>query len=39
MIEIYDNYAEWLIVNNITYQLQDIPQHKVSIIWDHAVID
>jgi len=34
---IYDNYAEWLIDNDVRYQLEDIPQYKAAIIWDNAI--
>ena len=27
---------EWLIINNEKYSLQDIPQHKIEIIWRAA---
>ena len=35
--ESYDNWGEWLIDNSVRHQLQDIPQHKIAIIWDNAV--
>lgn len=29
---------EWLIVNNDRYKLNDIPQHKIEVIWRAAQI-